>query len=376
MAFRKSARMMLVLAATLAVTQNVLADAERPQTDAEKKGIDYLVKTQDQNGGWLPQIGPGVTALVTKALLQSGKKVDDPVVAKALAFLDTFRQQDGGYYQQGQMNYNTACTLAAFAALPADARPAYADRIAAAQKFLKSMQRIEGTSDGDGNQITKDNPWYGGWGYSDDRPDISNTAFSIDALRDTGVPADDPAIQKALTFATRSQLNAATNAEPWAKGETSGGFLYTTDKAEQADESDRSKPRTYGSLTYAGLKVFIYAGLTKNDPRVLAALQWIKNHWTLDTNPGTGGAMGLYYYYHTFAKTMELRGEDEITDAKGVKHDWRKELETALAQQQNADGSWVNKKSKRWFESNPLLVTAYATLSLQEARKPSNPPAP
>ena len=48
----------------------------------------------------------------------------------------------------------------------------------------------------------------------------------------------------------------------------------------------------------------IYAGVTKDDPRVKAAYEWIQKHYTLDENPGMGGN-GLYYYYHTFAKALD-----------------------------------------------------------------------
>ena len=33
---------------------------------------------------------------------------------------------------------------------------------------------------------------------------------------------------------------------------------------------------------------------------------------------------------HTFAKTLDALGADQIEDAKGVKHDWRKELFEAI----------------------------------------------
>ena len=36
--------------------------------------------------------------------------------------------------------------------------------------------------------------------------------------------------------------------------------------------------RSYGSMTYAGLKSMMYAGLTKDDPRVKAATEWISKH--------------------------------------------------------------------------------------------------
>ncbi len=64
-------------------------------------------------------------------------------------------------------------------------------------------------------------------------------------------------------------------------------------------------------MTYAGLKSMIYAGLTPDDPRVKAACDYIKNHYTLDENPGLG-QQGLYYYYHTFAKAMALLGRPTL----------------------------------------------------------------
>ena len=121
-------------------------------------------------------------------------------------------------------------------------------------------------------------------------------------------------------------------------------------------------------MTYAGLKSLLYADISKDDPRVKAALRWISGNYTLEMNPGLNNAQGLYYYYHTYATALRAYGQDTITDAKGVKHDWRKELEAKLAAVQLPDGSYVN-AADRWMESNPVLVTTYVVLSLQEARK-------
>jgi len=74
---------------------------------------------------------------------------------------------------------------------------------------------------------------------------------------------------------------------------------------EYTDSSGRRLLRSYGSMTYAGLKSMIYAGLTQDDPRVKAALEFIRKNYTLEENPGQG-QRGLYYYYQTFAKAMAL----------------------------------------------------------------------
>ena len=120
-------------------------------------------------------------------------------------------------------------------------------------------------------------------------------------------------------------------------------------------------------MTYAGLKSMIYAGLDANDPRVKAALEWLKKNYDLESNPGMG-TQGLYYYYTTFAKSLAALGQDKFTDEKGVEHDWRKELIDALASRQKADGSWVNENS-RWLEGDANLVTGYALLALSYCKK-------
>ena len=340
-------------------------------TKTEQKALDYLLQQQDQDGAWMPMAGPSITALVIKGMIQGGKSIDDPAVKKGLLFIEKFRQEDGGYYKDANPNYNTSIVLSLFAILP---REQYQERIAKAQAYLKAVQSIEGRKDKDGKDITPNHPWYGGAGYSTKRPDLSNTSFFIEALHDSGIPANDPAIQKALIFVSRCQMNSETNDQPFAKGQSSGGMVYSTDKGGESmfgKETDREGDEVlvaYGSMTYAGLKSFIYAGLEKDDPRVKQAMKWISQNWTLDVNPGTSSDMGIYYFYHTFAKALRAYGEPEVTDARGVKHNWAKELETKLATLQKEDGSFAN-KNPRWMENLPVLSTSYVVLALQEARK-------
>jgi squalene-hopene/tetraprenyl-beta-curcumene cyclase len=213
--------------------------------------------------------------------------------------------------------------------------------------------------------------FYGGAGYGgkNSRPDLSNTTFFMEALRETGLPADDPALQKALVFVSRCQnLKSEFNDQAWADKVNDGGFIYTAANGGSsfAGQEANGGLRSYAGMTYAGLKSMIYAGLTPDDPRVKAALGYIEKHYTLDENPGMGQA-GLYYYYHTFAKALALLDRPSLTDAAGQKHDWRSELTAALAKRQNRDGSWVN-PADRFLEGDPNLVTAYGLLALAYAR--------
>ena len=151
-----------------------------------------------------------------------------------------------------------------------------------------------------------------------------------------------------------------------AKGPAKAGATKT--KGDESVDNPNDVPqgglRSYASMTYAGLKSFLYAGVSKDDQRVRAAMAWISNHYDLESNPGLG-QQGLFYYYHVFGKTMNAMDENEITDAAGVKHDWRKDLTAQLAKRQKTDGSWTNaENSARWYEGDPNLVTAYSLLAL------------
>ena len=157
------------------------------------------------------------------------------------------------------------------------------------------------------------------------------------------------------------------NTAEWAtkvSKEDWGGFAYTgVGKGEsKAGETPEGGLRSYASMTYAGLKSFLYAGIKKDDVRVKAAMDWISRHYDLTKNPGVG-QQGLFYYYHVFAKALDAYGEDAITDSNGKAHNWRSDLTMRLAELQGKDGSWTN-PADRWYEGDPNLVTAYSLLAL------------
>jgi squalene-hopene/tetraprenyl-beta-curcumene cyclase len=329
-----------------------------------ERGVAFLRLRQDAKGGWTTQREPGITALVVTALLRSHQVAPgDPSVTKALAYLEGFIGPKGGLSEAPHANYSTSIALVAFR--EANVNHRYDRTIKAAQEFLKSMQWDE--SEGK----TREDSFYGGAGYggSNSRPDLSNTAFFIEALRETGLPADDPNLQKALVFISRCQnLKSEFNDQAWAGKVNDGGFVYTAANGgtSMAGPSDNGGLRSYASMTYAGLKSMIYAGLSRDDPRVKAALTYITQHFTLDENPGLG-QQGLYYYYHTFAKTMAVLGQPTLKDANGAAHNWRSELVAALGKRQLREGGWVN-PADRFMEGDPNLVTAYALLALAYTR--------
>jgi len=329
------------------------------------RAIDYLRTVgQSSDGSYSAQAGPAITAVVTTAILQSGRSPDDPLVARSLAYLKKHVQKDGGIYAEGSFvkNYETCLALQCFVAANKGGR--YTQVAKAAEKFVRDLQ-WDGQEGHDRSSVN-----FGGAGYGKSkRPDLSNTSFLIDALKSAGASKDDEALQKALVFVSRCQnLESEYNTTPFAAKNPDGGFYYTpaAGGSSQAGKTANDGLRSYGSMTYAGLKSMIFAGVTPNDPRVKAAYKWVQQHYDLESNPGMGDA-GLYYYYHTFAKALDAIGDENIVDASGKTHAWRQELFGAIAKRQRANGSWVNGNG-RWMEGDPNLVTAYALLALSYCR--------
>ena len=330
------------------------------------KAFEFLKTRQNSDGSFLPKFGgPGVTALVVASLIRHGYQ-DDPVVKKALVYLEKHVQKDGGIYDKGLANYSTCVSLLAFK--EANKEGTYNKIIANAVTFLKGLQ----------NRDEKDDASFGGVGYDGkSRPDLSNAHFFVESLIAAGVPKDDPALRDAIVFLSRCQnLPGESQKLPWAaktSEEDKGGFVYNPHAGLGKDtkKNDRVTPegglRSEGGMTYAGLKSFLYAGVGADDARVKAAVRWISNHYTLKENPGMKDS-GLYYYYHTFAKAMEALGQDNFKDAKMVSHDWRQELYQTLKSKQLKDGSWIN-SNRAFLENMPEISTAFALMSLSYCPK-------
>jgi len=96
---------------------------------------------------------------------------------------------------------------------------------------------------------------------------------------------------------------------------------------------------------------------------VVAVMDWLRNNYTLAENPGMG-PQGIFYYYHTMTKALTVYGADYIELKDGSKINWRQELALKLINLEQKDGSWMNQNG-RWWEKDPVLVTAYAVIALE-----------
>jgi squalene-hopene/tetraprenyl-beta-curcumene cyclase len=350
------------------------ADFAAEATAAMRKGVEYLLTRQQENGAWLDH--PAVTSLACTAI--ANLRVDtDPELAEAvdrgLDYVVSLAQPDGSIWNtqtEQYPNYSTAVSLIALAVID---RPQDAEVIRAARRFLL------------GSQFTDpENESYGGIGYGKQlRPDLSNTQWALEALyltdhldreplasSPTAAQQADLAWERARQFLAQVQNLPAVNDAVWVASDPDnrGGFVYMPGESKAGEiEGEDGEPalRSYGSMTYAGLKSLLYAKLAKDDLRVKAALGWLTKHYTWTENPGMGMA-GYYYYVHTASKALSVYGEDVIVDADGTPHEWRQDVVRALLSRQQPDGSWVNDNG-RWWESVPELVTAYNVIALETA---------
>ena len=363
---------------TLASTQSDIS-LKKELDRTISNGFGFLKKAQNPDGSWSSPDFPALTGLVLDAFFTSPDY--DPAasrptfIKKGLDFIISNAKDNGAIYKEQLPNYNTAISMLA---LTASGDAAYHPYILKARSYVASLQKDRGKK-GDA-----DDPLDGGVGYgTKDHSDMSNTYMALEALRMSEFLESDQHIQlfkdlkgfekktlnwdAALKFIQRCQNLPTHNDQGWASDDPAnkGGFVYfpgNSKAGEQTLPDGKVALRSYGSMTYAGLLSLIYADLKKDDPRVTAAYEWIQKNYTLDENPGLG-QQGLFYYYHTMAKALNVMQVDHLTAENGRWIDWRQELTAKLVEQQKGDGSWIN-DSGRWWENDPVLVTAYSLIAL------------
>jgi len=387
-------RILLTLSAALLCSPVGTALAEPLDAATKERGrvvvdraIDFLRTRQNpDNGGWShnPQgpSFPAITGLVINAMLLD-PRIDstDPAVDHGIDYILSFAKDDGSIHDNMLPSYNTAICVSALT----HARSMKTDSaVASGISFLRTVQ-YHNTNTGGAEApdfhepVAESHPYYGGVGYGKHgRPDLSNLGFFLQAMHDSGVSSQDPAYQRALVFLSRVQMNDATNDMAYADASNQGGFIYATvpntesidGRAGQSmagtiaetskDGGSITRLRSYGSMTYSGFKSLIFADLPPNDPRVIAAWNWIESNYSLEDNPGMGD-QGYYYFLCAMGRALDAYGADTIGDI-----DWRVDLVDTLAQLQLPDGSFTI-KHERWLENNPDLITAYAVIALQHA---------
>ncbi|MHC5063002.1 MAG: hypothetical protein ACYTG5_03390, partial [Planctomycetota bacterium] len=139
--------------------------------------------------------GMGLAALQTKPAAKRSV-AEHKVIRDGLANLLSSQNEDGSF-GENNINYTTCAAILALSMTPTTE---HKQAMLAAQKYIL---RIQNTEDRDYSESDRD---YGSIGYGgDQRGDLSNLQFAIEALRKSGLQEDHEALAKALIFMQRTQ---------------------------------------------------------------------------------------------------------------------------------------------------------------------------
>ena len=348
---------------------------------ARAEGVAYL-ESRSVDGKWsfAPGQPPslGITGLAALGILRARDGRPTPNLDGTLEWIAGQQKPDGSIHTGQLATYGTAIAILV---LKESGKGRYASVVARALEYLRLVQ-LDG-----GEGYEESSEYYGGVGYekkkndpSKPNPNLSTTAWAVEAASAAGLQKDDDFYAKALVFLQRSQNQSETNDRVHEEGGqkiepgNDGGAYYQPWASRAGVElgpDGRRFFRSYGSMSYALLKSYLFCDLDIKDPRVRAVMDWLEEHWKVETNPGMEhleepGApyKGLYYYWLTLGRTLgaaEKRGLDlSGTPMAG----WREQVARAVAREQRDDGSWVNHQNSGWWESSPLLTTSYSVLVL------------
>lgn len=368
--------------------------AAAPQDDVVKKlletyatAADWIVSQQQDSGAWLQ--GPAdkaapsaaYTGLMVAALGGAPASLKPKYKAaadKGVAYLITRTNPDGsvGEGPTGTFvkTYATGIALMAYASV--ERTDKVANAIRGAQAYMKQNQLKEG----------KD---IGGLGYGDESgpgrkaiANLSTTGFGAEGMHQSGLPQTDEFWQLVVKFVRKCQNNSEVNNDPdfvallKANGLVvgdDGSLYYAPDPKQQKlpakKVADKESIAGYGSMTYDGIKTYIYAGLKKDSPEVKAAIDWVRKNYSVEAHPGfpfdaaqRQQLRGLYHYYLVMSRALEAYGENPFETFDGKKHDWAREIAGQLVKAVKEDKMWKN-ENPAWFEGDPLLVTSYVLVT-------------
>jgi hypothetical protein len=360
---------------------------EERVSDARKRGINFLLSRQDEDGAWRSDTygtfkdGTALTPLALHTLLTAAPQ-SQKTVERAAAYLAAMARPDGDIARPSY-GFDFALYTAALTVISLN-HPSCPEHAPARSAWLRFLRE---------RQLTEELGWnpedreYGGWGYARGLPhkpkpgelippltesNLSATTFALDALRAAGIPASDHAYAKALSFVRRCHnwTDDPARREP---AFDDGGFFFIYDdpvrnKAGVAgkDAAGLERFRSYGSATADGLRCLIHCGAPESDPRRAAARRWLVSHFHAGYHPGAYAErreidrMAVYYYYSASLAKLAPALVIETADGRVAVN---RIIAEDLLNRQRDDGSWANPVHAT-REDEPIIATSFAVIAL------------
>ncbi len=326
------------MAVLFAGRQQVRADpVPKPPADAlaakvqkaQEEGVKYLKNGQQDHGGgtwnWedvtLNLIQPGGTsALAVLALLESGLKPDDKVVARGLTYLRTVEPQH---------TYVVGLQTQVFCR---------ANQKADADRIKRNIKWLEDAAVGNGKTFE-------GWSYSadrDTRADHSNTQFAVAALY---------AAHRSGFKVKRASLWEDIRALFVRTQKADGGWGYAPEGAMTSDA-----PYSTHSMTVAGLACLALAKnvLGKDSDAAEGARgngeAWLARHFAIQNKKSA-------FYNLDAIAALGRASRARVFGAKDKKHEWYKLGAEWLLKNQKPGGEW---QIHTPIDDFPVVSTSFA----------------
>ena len=263
------------------------------------RGVNYLKHHQLPNGGWPEYLTQpcGASALITLALLNAGVPVTDPTIKNALDYLRKFDAAD----RNSAKTYSIALQTMVFCR----AEPQNHLLIGRNVRWLEKTQNI--------NQEPR-----GSWSYPGASGDNSNSQLAVLALYEAervGIPVNRQTWR--LAEAYWKDCQNPDGSWGYHKGLPGTGSMTAAGIACLVVTSDRIGP---ADATVEGGQIKGCQQADIENDRVQRALRWMGNHFSVQSNPGTGRPIWLLYYLYGMERVGRLTAQRFIGG-----HDWYRE---------------------------------------------------
>jgi len=321
-------------------------------TDDENRRIISVRKEQGKlnvyredymPGGWMAEIGPGMTSLIIATLLYTGADESDPAVSTGIDHL--FNKAPVTWYNWTDP-YEYASGILALTATGNKGK--YMEPVEFATKMLGKLQ----TDDG-------------GWGYGavGDAAHLQYVMLGLYAAKQWGVDIPADTWTKAVAWLTGMQ-------------EDDGGWNYYSEGSGPFAED------SYGSMTATAVMGLKAAGISPKSKSVKGGIDWLEKYYSVTRNPGS------FYWHYYYLVALQRAMDIPPSQSKIGKYDWYSEIASYLISRQKTDGSWISATPiyttsaagqtptiAAWGKNRgDLMATAFAVLFLSRAMPESTAP--
>ncbi|MBD3181995.1 hypothetical protein GF312_06875 [Candidatus Poribacteria bacterium] len=251
---------------------------------------------QQRPGGWMAEIGPGMTSLMIMTLLHAGVDVSDPAIEKGF---DHLFNKAPTKWEEWTDPYDFSTGILALTAT--GNKEKYMDLVQYSVNRLEALQ-------------TED----GGWGYGTiaDAAHLQYVMFGLYAAKQWGAEIKPDTWTRAVAWLIGMQ-------------QPDGGWNYYSSGSGPYAEC------SYGSMTATAVMSLKAAGLSRDNKAVKRGVEWLERYYSITRNPGT--FYWHYYYLVALQRAMDIPPKQE----KLGSHDWYQEIASFLVKKQQEDGSWI-----------------------------------